>query len=116
MQVIDIHTHIYPDDIAQKATDSVREFYQIGQDGDMDGTVGMLLRRGRQAGITKFVVSRAISASTPGSRSRWHAEQQNRDVRAWESASRHSQGKRDRSATAEFPGIDVPLPSIPVPQ
>ena len=56
MQVIDIHAHIYPDDIALKATNSVREFYQIGQDGEMDGTVGMLLRQGEQAGITKFVV------------------------------------------------------------
>ena len=29
MQIIDIHTHIYPDKIAQKATDSVRAFYQV---------------------------------------------------------------------------------------
>jgi len=56
MQITDIHTHIYPDDIAQKATNSVREFYQIGLDGEMDGTVSMLLSRGAKAGITKFVV------------------------------------------------------------
>lgn len=56
MQFIDIHTHIYPDEIALKATNSVREFYQIGLDGEMDGTVDMLLRRGKQAGISKFVV------------------------------------------------------------
>ena len=56
MQIIDIHTHIYPDEIAQKATDSVREFYQIGLNGKMDGTVGMLLDRGTAAGISKFVI------------------------------------------------------------
>ncbi len=56
MNIIDIHTHIYPDDIALKATNSVREFYHIGEDGEMDGTVGMLLRRGKMAGISKFVV------------------------------------------------------------
>ena len=56
MQITDIHTHIYPDEIALKATNSVREFYQIGLDGEMDGTVNMLLSRGAMAGITKFVV------------------------------------------------------------
>ncbi len=55
MKIIDIHTHIYPDAIARKATDSVREFYGVG-DGLMDGTVNMLLDRGRQAGTEKFVV------------------------------------------------------------
>ena len=29
MQIIDIHTHIYPDKIAKKANDSVRDFYQV---------------------------------------------------------------------------------------
>lgn len=55
MKIIDIHTHIYPDDIARKATDSVRDFYQIG-DGSMDGTAAMLLERGAQAGISQYVV------------------------------------------------------------
>ena len=55
MQIIDIHTHIYPDEIAQKATDSVRDFYGI-DGGGMDGTVYTLLKRGKQAGISKFVV------------------------------------------------------------
>lgn len=55
MQIIDIHTHIYPDKIARRATDSVRDFYHI--DGsNMDGTVDMLLRRGTQAGISRYVV------------------------------------------------------------
>ena len=55
MKIIDIHTHIYPDKIARKATDSVRDFYQI--DGsNMDGTVDMLLKRGGEAGISQYVV------------------------------------------------------------
>ncbi len=55
MQIIDIHTHIYPDKIARKATESVRDFYQI-QGSNMDGTVEMLLRQGKQAGISRYVV------------------------------------------------------------
>ena len=55
MKIIDIHTHIYPEDIAQKATDSVRAFYNIGTDG-MDGTEAVLLRRGKEAGISQFVI------------------------------------------------------------
>ncbi len=55
MQIIDIHTHIYPDKIAMKATESVRDFYQI-KGSNMDGTVDMLLRQGEQAGISRYVV------------------------------------------------------------
>lgn len=55
MYFIDIHTHIYPDAIAQKATDSIRDFYGIGGAG-MNGTVDMLLRRGAEAGIRKYVI------------------------------------------------------------
>ena len=56
MKFIDIHTHIYPNDIANKAANSVRDFYEVGYDGEMSGTVDMLLRRGGQAGISKFAV------------------------------------------------------------
>lgn len=55
MKFIDIHTHIYPDKIARKATDSVRDFYQI-EGSNMDGTVDMLLQRGAEAGISHYVV------------------------------------------------------------
>ncbi len=55
MKIIDIHTHIYPDDIAQKATDSVKTFYGIG-DSSMNGTVSMLLDRGAKAGISQYVI------------------------------------------------------------
>jgi len=55
MKLIDIHTHIYPDDIAQKATASVQQFYGIGS-GTMDGTVKMLLEKGEKSGIDQFVI------------------------------------------------------------
>ncbi len=55
MKIIDIHTHIYPDAIARKATDSVRDFYQIDGAG-MDGTVELLRSRGEKAGISQYVV------------------------------------------------------------
>ena len=55
MQIIDIHTHVYPDDIAKKATKSVQDFYQIGS-GTMDGTVKMLLEEGEKAGISHYVI------------------------------------------------------------
>lgn len=56
MQIIDIHTHIYPREIAQRATDSIRDFYHIGEDGKMDGSVEMLLQQGAAAGISQYVV------------------------------------------------------------
>lgn len=55
MRFIDFHTHIYPEAIAQKATDSIRSFYQL-DGGGMNGTTEMLLRRGKAVGIEKFVV------------------------------------------------------------
>ena len=53
MHFIDIHTHIYPDMVAEKAAQSIRDFYKIGD--TMNGTVQMLLDRGGQVGIEKFV-------------------------------------------------------------
>lgn len=55
MQIIDFHTHIYPDAIAGKAADSIRQFYQIDGCG-LDGTVNLLLRHGEEAGISRYVV------------------------------------------------------------
>jgi predicted TIM-barrel fold metal-dependent hydrolase len=56
MHIIDIHTHIYPSKVARKATESVRDFYQLKGAVEMDGTVEMLLSRGKEAGISRFVV------------------------------------------------------------
>lgn len=56
MKIIDIHTHIYPDRIARKATESVRNFYQLRGSNVTDGTVDTLLERGKMAGISQYVV------------------------------------------------------------
>lgn len=56
MKIIDIHSHIYPDHIARKAAQSVKDFYDGLGDLSMDGTESMLMERGKQAGIDKFVV------------------------------------------------------------
>ena len=55
MHIIDIHNHIYPDAIAKKAADSIRDFYDIGT-GDLAGKVDTLLQCGDEAGIDRFVV------------------------------------------------------------
>ena len=55
MRIFDIHTHVYPDEIATKATESVRQFYQIRGAG-MDGKASTLLERGKQAGISGFLI------------------------------------------------------------
>ena len=55
MTIIDIHSHIYPNEIAQKATDSIRDFYDI-HGGKMDGSVTTLLRRSALAGISRHVI------------------------------------------------------------
>ena len=55
MKIIDIHAHIYPDNIAQKATDSVKAFYDGIGDTSLNGTESMLMERGKEAGIDRFV-------------------------------------------------------------
>ena len=55
MYFIDFHSHVYPDAIAPKAADSIREFYHLGDD-TMDGKVETLLEQGTKAGIEKFVI------------------------------------------------------------
>lgn len=55
MYFIDFHSHVYPEAIAPKAADSIREFYHLGDDA-MDGKVQTLLEQGTKAGIEKFVI------------------------------------------------------------
>lgn len=55
MQIIDFHNHIYPEQIAEKATQSICDFYEL-EGGGTNGTASVLLERGREAGIEKFVV------------------------------------------------------------
>ncbi len=55
MKLVDIHTHIYPDAIAKKAAQSISDFYEMDHQV-MDGTADTLLQRGREAGISHFLV------------------------------------------------------------
>ena len=61
MKIIDVHAHIYPDAIAQRAADSIGTFYEIPM--HRSGTVHELLVHSRAAGISKVVVHSA--AVTP---------------------------------------------------
>lgn len=54
MKIYDFHSHIYPEKIAQKAVESVGDFYGIGMDGK--GTAKALLKEGKECGVTNFVV------------------------------------------------------------
>ena len=55
MEIIDAHVHIYPDKIAQKATEAIGHFYDIKMEMSA-GTTERLLEDGNKAGISKFVV------------------------------------------------------------
>lgn len=55
MQIIDFHTHIYPEPVAAKAAKNIRDFYNI-YDASLDGSADHLLAYGKEAGISKYVV------------------------------------------------------------
>lgn len=50
MRIIDIHAHVFPDAIAEKASGSIGAFYQM--EPKEDGTVSRLLDLEREAGIS----------------------------------------------------------------
>ena len=52
MGIIDIHTHVFPDAIAKKATASISGFYDLIRFPDRDGTVNELLQAQKEAGIS----------------------------------------------------------------
>ncbi|MGN1133608.1 MAG: amidohydrolase family protein [Oscillospiraceae bacterium] len=54
MRFIDFHTHIYPESIAEKATENVSTFY--GLHADAVGTDHRLLEEQKKADITNFVI------------------------------------------------------------
>lgn len=56
MYFIDFHTHVYPNAIATKAADNVRQFYNGLGNPSIDGSVQTLLDRGTKAGVEKFVI------------------------------------------------------------
>lgn len=53
-KILDSHCHIYPDKIALKAAGATGDFYDIKM--KMDGTVATLLKEGKRAGISHFLV------------------------------------------------------------
>ena len=60
-KIIDSHCHIYPDKIAQKASNATADFYELPP--SMDGTIGTLIEHGTAAGIDHFIVQSV--ATTP---------------------------------------------------
>lgn len=55
MEIINAHAHIYPEKIAQKATDTIGVFYDIKMEMPA-GTAERLIEDGRRAGIDRYVV------------------------------------------------------------
>lgn len=55
MEIINAHAHIYPEKIAQKATDTIGVFYDIKMEMPA-GTAERLIEDGKKAGITGYVV------------------------------------------------------------
>lgn len=67
-KIIDSHCHIFPDKIAQKATDSIDNFYGIGDSGEIDvcgfvGNAKTLLNQCDTVGVDKCLVTSV--ATTP---------------------------------------------------
>ncbi len=60
-KIIDAHCHIYPDKIAQKASDSTGNFYKIPS--LLDGKTSTLLEHGKMAGFDHYIVQSV--ATTP---------------------------------------------------
>lgn len=55
MEIMDFHAHIYPEKIAEKATQNVGEFYKIPMSSPK-GTAEDLIERGKKAGVGRFLV------------------------------------------------------------
>ncbi len=55
MEIIDAHAHIYPEKIAQKATDTIGVFYDIKMEMPA-GTAARLIEDGQNAGVSRYVV------------------------------------------------------------
>ena len=57
MKIIDFHTHVYPEKIAEKATENVINFYGLTEGlGGIVGTSENLIQSGKKAGIENFVI------------------------------------------------------------
>ena len=62
-RIFDAHCHIYPETIARKAVEGIDRFYGGLPFDHCDGTTGTLLRTGRAAGVSHFLVHSV--ATTP---------------------------------------------------
>ncbi|NLG36464.1 MAG: amidohydrolase [Clostridiales bacterium] len=60
LEIIDFHAHVYPDRIAQKASESIAAFYDIPV--QFPGRVSTLLERGDAGGISRFVIHSVATA------------------------------------------------------
>ncbi|HML46292.1 MAG TPA: amidohydrolase family protein [Clostridia bacterium] len=54
MGIVDIHTHVFPDKIAERASEGIASFYDIPV--LYDGTLSTLLEQGGRAGVTHYVL------------------------------------------------------------
>ena len=61
-RIFDAHCHIYPQSIARKAVEGIDQFYGHLPFEPYDGTTGTLLRMGREAGISHFLVHSVATA------------------------------------------------------
>lgn len=64
-KIVDCHCHVYPDKIAQKASDSISKFYNLPV--RFDGRAQTIKRLAREAGITKSII---FSVATKPSQTR----------------------------------------------
>jgi predicted TIM-barrel fold metal-dependent hydrolase len=62
LDIIDAHAHIFPPKIERVATDAIGTFYGYGM--SHSGSIDELLRSGKNAGVSRFVVF--STATTPG--------------------------------------------------
>ena len=56
LRIVDSHCHIYPEKISGRAVEAVEDFYEGLPRKPWNGTAAELVRSGRDAGITRFVV------------------------------------------------------------
>ena len=61
-RIFDAHCHIYPEAIARKAVEGIDRFYDHLPFAPYDGTTETLLRIGREAGISHFLVHSVATA------------------------------------------------------
>ena len=54
MKIFDVHTHVYPDKIAERAVDALGKFYDFVPEGD--GTYGNMTDNDRKCGVNGFLL------------------------------------------------------------